>query len=85
MVWRVSLRFVFRCVPFFSEAGRKSNRVLFNSKLFGTFFSAAEADRLQMQWLPLYRDACRVDGRVSLRGVLFLPDRIILKERFFFD
>lgn len=61
-------------LPFFSEAGRKSNRVLPNSKLLMktfSFYSAAEADGLYVQWLPLDRDACHVDGAYHYAGVLF--------------
>ena len=71
-------------VPFFSEAGRKSNRVLSTSKLLENFFySAAEA-----AWSDAMgseeRCALRCRRRVSLRGVVFSPFRSILKERFYF-
>jgi len=76
MIWRVSLRFVFRFVPFFSEAGRKSNRVLSNSKLLMktfSFYSAAEADRLQMQWLSEIGKLAMQMARITTRGVVFSP------------
>ncbi len=88
MIWRVSLRFVFWLVPFFSEAGRKSNRDFSISKLLMktfSFYSAAEADRLQMQWPHIIWSACCADGAYHYAGCCFYPSRSVLKERFFFD
>ncbi len=76
MIWRVSLRFVFWLVPFFSEAGRKSNRDFSISKLLMktfSFYSAAEADRLQMQWLSEIGKLALQLARITTRVVVFSP------------